>query len=96
MHLTVAYQEPTGYKYVETSPDLKEAAAALPCFAALHWPDYATKVFDDEINGKPGSDSVVERLVPAVSEFAEFSRRHRRRGWHLRARHRQRFSGRET
>ena len=53
MHLTVAYQEPTGYKYVETSPDLKAAAATLPCFEALHWPDYATKVFDDEINGKP-------------------------------------------
>jgi hypothetical protein len=32
---------------------LKEAAAALPCFAALHWPDYATKVFDDTLNGKP-------------------------------------------
>ena len=36
LHLTVAYQEPTGYKFVETSPDLKEAAAALPCFEALH------------------------------------------------------------
>jgi len=53
LHLTVASQEPTGYKYVETSPELKEAAAALPCFAALHWPDYCTKVFDDTINGKP-------------------------------------------
>jgi hypothetical protein len=35
MHLTVAYQEPTGYKFVETSDDLKQAAGALPCFKAL-------------------------------------------------------------
>lgn len=53
MHLTVAYQEPTGYKYVETSDDLKEAAAALPCFKALAWPDYATEIVEDTINGKP-------------------------------------------
>ena len=53
LHLTVAYQEPSGYKYVETSPDLKAAAAALPCFLALQWPDYGTKVFDDTLNGKP-------------------------------------------
>src|ERR1043166_7651383 len=53
LHLTVAYQEPTGCKYVETSPGLKEAAAGLPCFTALQWPDYGTKVFDDTINGKP-------------------------------------------
>ena len=53
MHLTVAYQEPTGYKYVETSDDLKEAAAALPCFRALEWPDYATTIVEDNINGKP-------------------------------------------
>jgi hypothetical protein len=53
MHLTVAYQEPTGYKFVETSDDLKQAAAALPCFKALHWPDYATDIVEDTINGKP-------------------------------------------
>ena len=52
MHLTVAYQEPTGYKFVETSDDLKQAAAALPCFKALHWPDYATDIVEDTINGK--------------------------------------------
>jgi hypothetical protein len=40
MHLTVAYEEPTGYKYVETSDELEAAAAAaLPCFKALHWPN---------------------------------------------------------
>jgi hypothetical protein len=53
MHLTVAYQEPTGYKYVETSDELKEAAAALPCFRALEWPDYASTIVEDNINGKP-------------------------------------------
>ena len=53
MHLTVAYPEPTGYKFVETSDDLKQAAAALPCFKALHWPDYATDIVEDTINGKP-------------------------------------------
>jgi hypothetical protein len=50
--LTVAYEE-NGYKYVETSPELKQAASALPCFAALHWPDYSTEVIEDTINGKP-------------------------------------------
>ena len=53
MHLTVAYKEPTGYKYVETSDELKEAAAALPCFRALEWPDYASTIVEDNINGKP-------------------------------------------
>jgi hypothetical protein len=52
MHLTVAYQEPSGYKYVETSDDLKAAAAALPCFRALEWPDYSTEIVEDTINGK--------------------------------------------
>ncbi|HLM24171.1 MAG TPA: hypothetical protein VK274_03900 [Pyrinomonadaceae bacterium] len=53
MHLTVAYQEPTGYKYVETSDELKAAAAALPCFKALQWPDYDSDIVEDTINGKP-------------------------------------------
>ena len=50
--LVVAYEE-NGYKYVETSPELKQAASVLPCFAALHWPDYSTEVVEDTINGKP-------------------------------------------
>lgn len=50
---TVAYEEPTGYKYVETSPELKAAVSGLPCFAAIHWPDYGTKIVEDTINGKP-------------------------------------------
>jgi hypothetical protein len=51
--LTVAYEESTGYRYVETSPELKAAVSGLPCFAAIHWPDYATKVVEDTIDGKP-------------------------------------------
>ena len=51
--LTIAYQEPTGYKYVETSDALKEAASGLPCFLALQWPGYSSAIVEDTINGKP-------------------------------------------
>ena len=51
--LTIAYQEPTGYKYVETSDELKEAASGLPCFLSLRWPGYASDIVEDTINGKP-------------------------------------------
>ncbi|HSS20556.1 MAG TPA: hypothetical protein VLL54_10810 [Pyrinomonadaceae bacterium] len=50
---TVAYTEPSGYKFVETSPDVKALAAGFPCFKPIEWPDYDTKVIDVEINGKP-------------------------------------------
>jgi hypothetical protein len=50
---TVAYEEPNGYKYVETSPELKELASGLPCFKPIEWPDYDTKVIEETINGKP-------------------------------------------
>lgn len=49
---TVGYEE-NGYKFVEASPELKEACSALPCFAALTWPDYSTEIVEDTINGKP-------------------------------------------
>ena len=51
--LTNAYTEPSGYKYVETSDALKEAASALPCTIALQWPNYSTEIVEDTINGKP-------------------------------------------
>ena len=51
--LTIAYQEPTGYKFVETSDDLKVAASGLPCFLALQWPGYSSDIVEDTINGKP-------------------------------------------
>lgn len=51
---TVAYEEPNGYKYVETSPELKQFASGLPCFKPITWPGYSTKVIENEtINGKP-------------------------------------------
>lgn len=42
-----------GYEYVETSDDWKKACLPLPCFSAVWWPDYATKVVEDTIDGKP-------------------------------------------
>ena len=41
-----------GYEFDETSSEWKAACAALPCFEELHWPDYATAVFDVNIDGK--------------------------------------------
>ena len=41
-----------GYRYVETSEEWKQACRALPCFAALWWPDYGTTVIEDSIDGK--------------------------------------------
>jgi hypothetical protein len=49
----VAYTDENGYRYVETSDWWKKACSVLPSFAALHWPDYSTKVIDDTINGQP-------------------------------------------
>ena len=42
-----------GYRYVETSEEWMEACRPLPCFPQLWWPDYATKVIEDTIDGKP-------------------------------------------
>jgi len=52
-NLTIAYKDSDGYNYVETSDELKEAATVLPCFEALQWPDYATDIVEDVIDGKP-------------------------------------------
>ena len=41
-----------GYDFDETSADWKAACAALPCFAEVEWPDYATTVIDVNIDGK--------------------------------------------
>lgn len=42
-----------GYKYTETSDGWNAQCAGLPCFAALHWPDYDTHVLGDVIDGEP-------------------------------------------
>lgn len=43
----------SGYTYDETSESWKKLCGSLPCFAALHWPDYDTKWFDAVINEQP-------------------------------------------
>jgi hypothetical protein len=51
---TIQLVDGNGYSYVETSERWKELCSVLPCFAALHWPGYATEVIDDVIiDGHP-------------------------------------------
>jgi hypothetical protein len=50
---TIEYSDTRGYKYVETSDKWKQMCTAFPCFAAIEWPDYATKWFPASIAGKP-------------------------------------------
>ncbi len=50
---TIQYTDSLGYHYVETSPDWKKACEDLPSFAELAWPDYATKIIEDNLDGKP-------------------------------------------
>ncbi len=48
----LAYEE-NGYRFVETSNEWKELCSVLPCFEQVEWPDYSTKIVEDEIDGKP-------------------------------------------
>lgn len=50
---TVVYTDDNGYRYNETSPWWKELCEPLPCFKQVAWPDYATEVVEDVIDGKP-------------------------------------------
>ncbi len=47
----IEYLDANGYGYVETSEWLKRTASVLPCSLALQWPDYATTIIEDKING---------------------------------------------
>jgi hypothetical protein len=49
---TIKYIDARGYEYVETSDWLKQVCTLLPCFEALQWPDYASKVVRDVIDGQ--------------------------------------------
>lgn len=53
METTNKSVDANGYHYVETSDAWKNVCLALPCFAALTWPDYSTRVLEDVIDGKP-------------------------------------------
>jgi hypothetical protein len=50
---TIPSKDANGYAYVETSPWWKECCAPLPSFSEVWWPDYATKVIEDVIDGQP-------------------------------------------
>ncbi len=50
---TREYSDDRGYDYVETADWWKQDCASLPSFGALCWPDYATKVIEDVIDGQP-------------------------------------------
>ena len=49
---TIYVTDARGYSYDETSDDWKQRCAALPCFAAMHWPGYDTRVVEDVIDGQ--------------------------------------------
>jgi hypothetical protein len=50
---TVNSVDENGYEYVETADWWKKACETLPCFSAIWWPDYSTKVVEDTIDGEP-------------------------------------------
>jgi hypothetical protein len=50
---TIPSVDANGYEYVENAPWWKDACAKLPCFAALRWPDYDTKVIEETVDGQP-------------------------------------------
>jgi len=53
MQKTIRYADERGYEYCETAEDWKTACLPLPCFTAVQWPDYATAVIEDVIDGQP-------------------------------------------
>ena len=53
MSPTVVTRDRHGYAYDATSPEWKTLCSALPCFAAMEWPGYATAVFEAVIDGQP-------------------------------------------
>src|SRR5438046_3471101 len=48
----IRYTDAHGYHYDETSVWWKELCTAFPCFAQLQWPDYASTVVEDIIDGQ--------------------------------------------
>jgi len=50
---TIPSVDNNGYGYVENAAWWKDACVSLPCFTALQWPDYDTKIVEDVIDGQP-------------------------------------------
>jgi hypothetical protein len=50
---TLQDKDHRGYDFVETSEWWKTMCEPLPSFAEVWWPDYATKVIEETIGGKP-------------------------------------------
>src|SRR5664279_332899 len=50
---TREYNDTRGYKYVETSEWWKQSCSALPTFSEVWWPDYATAIIEDTVDGQP-------------------------------------------
>lgn len=48
---TKSSKDSNGYEYVEVSDAWAKMCSALPCFPALHWPDYDTKCIEMKIDG---------------------------------------------
>jgi hypothetical protein len=48
---TIQSTDAKGNRYDETSPDWKKLCQALPSFKEVWWPDYATTVLEDKIDG---------------------------------------------
>ncbi|MFL5606687.1 MAG: hypothetical protein ACJ8AD_09595 [Gemmatimonadaceae bacterium] len=48
----IQYLDARGYEYVETSEWLKNAVSGAPCSLLMQWPDYATTIVEDTINGE--------------------------------------------
>ena len=63
---TIEYTDARGYGMNETSESWKQLCSALPCFAGLHWPGYATLVFEETINGEPVVIQLWKGLCPNI------------------------------
>jgi hypothetical protein len=63
---TIGYDDANGYTYVETSELWKDICSQLPCFIALQWPGYLTKIVEDRINGQ---DVVIQLWIGWCQKF---------------------------
>jgi hypothetical protein len=48
----IQYVDQRGYEFVETSEWLKNAVSGVPCSLMMQWPDYATTIVEDQIDGE--------------------------------------------